>query len=259
MKTLNNEIIVYRNETFTMSKLIRNRDNSPFIVSNRINNPYWLLSVASTRYSQLNRYIENWWLDLTSYPRFLTTRPIDLLSFKTDAAGATAKYPSGFADITSLTLVDGVYYVAYGYIDGVLTYYEPSDAVFVYEGEYKYWSTVQVGGQDTGWLTYECKIIKAFSQETTGKWIEQNYTYSISLVGGTTTLIYLQNLCTANSIPYIAADTKYDLYAKVLAADLSKELPNNFSIEAPIATFDIVVPVLVPTKMTVNSNLQGGM
>ena len=67
MKTLNNILVVHRNETFTLDKIVQNRDGSPYIVSAELENPYWLLTVSSTRYDQKDRYIQNWWLDLSNY------------------------------------------------------------------------------------------------------------------------------------------------------------------------------------------------
>ena len=56
-----NEMTVQRGETFTIDRLIVNRDGSPFIISSKYKNPYILLTVASTKYNQNNRYVANWW------------------------------------------------------------------------------------------------------------------------------------------------------------------------------------------------------
>ena len=39
MKVFNNEITIHRGETFSMDKVIQNKDGSPYIVSNRLVNP----------------------------------------------------------------------------------------------------------------------------------------------------------------------------------------------------------------------------
>ena len=78
MQTRNNEIIVHRGETWTMRKLIKNKDGSPYIISSRLNNPYWLISIASATYSQANRYVLEMWLNIDDLPRFKLTRPVEL-------------------------------------------------------------------------------------------------------------------------------------------------------------------------------------
>ena len=86
MKTLNNEITVHREETFTMEKIVQNKDGSPYIISNKLNNPYWLLSISTTRYEQENRYVKNYWLSLKDHPRFTNTRAVNLKSLKYSAS-----------------------------------------------------------------------------------------------------------------------------------------------------------------------------
>ena len=89
MQVRNNEITVQRGESWTMSKKIRNKDGSPFIVSSELANPYWLVTIASVRYEQKDRYILNKWLELSNCPRFKYTQPIEL-----------AKYGLKFSDNT---------------------------------------------------------------------------------------------------------------------------------------------------------------
>ena len=43
MQVLRNELKVYRGENFTIDKLLKNRDGSPYIISNELQNPYWLI------------------------------------------------------------------------------------------------------------------------------------------------------------------------------------------------------------------------
>ena len=92
MKNFNNEITVHRGETFTLNKNIQNRDGSPYIISSELSNPYFLLTVTTTRYKQENRYILSKWLDLSDFPRFYNTTPMDLWDIKSSAEGYTPKY-----------------------------------------------------------------------------------------------------------------------------------------------------------------------
>ena len=252
MKTLNNILVVHRNETFTLDKIVQNRDGSPYIVSAALDNPYWLLTVSSTRYDQKNRYIQNWWLDLSNYPRFVFTNPVDLKSFKVSSASDAASAFSSFSDVTSLNSFVGTY------LNGQqITEIEANDFVYYLEydngnKEYKYWST-----NSNGWQKYECRITMLFAQETTRQWVEQTYVYSITLVSGLSTIDYLRQLCTDNDIDYTDNNTIIDLY--LLLRDIGYAFNNNFDVNAPLAMFNIVKPILVPTELKVMSDIKGGI
>lgn len=245
MKNFNNELSVYRNETFTINKLVQNKDGSPYIISNKLKNPYFLITVSTTRYAQKDRYVANFWLDLKATPRFLLTQPINLLSIKRAVTSNDSAYTQ-FSDIVGSTVE--------GYIDGKYVQYESGDAVFFVNDNgkriYKYYDTMR-----KEWLDYSCKIVKSFLQDTTKDWVEQNYVYSISLVSGQSMLEYLRNVCNNNSISYSVSDDVNTLYNR------SKHLlSDGFDIDKPIMEpYDICVPILVPTKLSVYSNIKGEM
>lgn len=220
MKTFNNELIIHRGETFSMDKVVQNKDGSPYIVSNKLQNPYVLVSVSTTRYEQNKRYLLNQWLPLRENARFSLTTPIDLRSIKIESNGTESKYNS-FDDVNKRVLVPGTtdeYYIVSGYIDGELVHYDYDDCVLYLENEqglrdYKYWNLEQ-----ERLLKYEFRITCPFTQEMTSEWIEQSYVYSITLVSG--------------------------------------ELPANG--EPPFERIDTVQPLLIPTKLSVLSSINGG-
>lgn len=252
MKTLNNILVVHRNETFTLDKIVQNRDGSPYIVSAKLENPYWLLTVSSTRYDQKDRYIQNWWLDLSDYPRFVFTNPIDLKSFKVSDEADAASAFSSFSDVTSLSSFVGKY------LNGQqITEMEANDFVYYLEDdsnnkEYKYWST-----NTDDWQKYECRIIKLFQQEITRQWVEQTYVYSITLMSGMSMLNYLKLLCDKNNIEYDDNATVDELYNALL--NNGYEFDEDFNISSPITLFTTVKPILVPTELRVMSDIKGGI
>lgn len=263
MKTFNNEISVHRGETFTIDKSVQNKDGSPYVISNRLNNPYFLLTVSTTRYEQQNRYLKNYWLDLTNFPKFLSTQTFNLKSLMSTANGTTPMYPNGFADITSRSSVpsNGGDYLAYGYIGDSLVFLDYDDCVFyVEDGEgnrtYKYWDDTPTGTGRVGWLNYKCKIVKAFSQEDTREWVEQSYTYSIKLVSGQLMSDYLNELCTEKGIPYIGLNNQ-EKYNNLVEAGYV--FPKEFNINRVLGKYDTVMPILIPTKMSVLSSINGGL
>ena len=256
MKTLNNEIIVHRNETFSIDKIVQNKDGSPYIISNKLSNPYFLISISTTRYAQNDRYIKNYWLDLSKYPRFTSTNVVNLLDIKVSADSDVPKYTS-FEDIeyggpeTTFIL---------GYVNNNIVTYTPDDAVFYIEDKngnrvYKYYDT-NTDGNDAyiGWSNYKCKIVKAFTNEDTKEWIEQSYVYSIQLVSGQSTIDFLHDICDDNGIDY-STETVLELYEKLT----SNRIKVPIDITRPLANFDTVSTILIPTKLSVLSSLQGGL
>lgn len=178
MQIYNNEIVIHRGEAFTISKRILNRNGSPYIVSNQLAHPYWVVSVASARYAQADRYVYNAWLSLDdsayNLPRFKYTRPVRLKDISGDnATFANTTIPAGFEGNRA------------DYAD-IAVFYDKNSAGVT---EYKYWKYTNSGVRDDGdttgeWIEYLCPITMPFSTEITNKWVERNYYYSILLVDG---------------------------------------------------------------------------
>lgn len=220
MKTFNNELVIHRGETFSMDKVVQNKDGSPYIVSNKLKNPYVLVAVSTTRYDQNKRYLLNQWLPLSDKARFSITDPIDLTSFKTDVNGTVSKYTS-FDDVNIRKPVlgsGGKDCIVSGYIGDRFVFYDYDDCVLYLENEqgikeYRYWNL-----EHEGLLKYEFRITCPFTQDITSQWVEQSYVYSMTLMSG--------------------------------------ELPA--SGEPPFANIDTVQPLLTPTKLSVLSSINGG-
>ncbi len=233
MKVFNNEITIHRGETFSMDKVIQNKDGSPYIVSRRLKNSCVLISVSTTRYAQDERYKLNKWLRLTN-KLFDSTEPFNLKSLMTTPNGTTPHYPNGFTDITErkyavddtgkpLLDKDGKeigYYIAEGWLGDEHVWYDYDDCVFYVEDDedvrdYRYWDL------DNKWTKYEFRITCPFTQAETSQWIEQSYVYSITLVSG-------------------------------------EWNDNREEKDPPFSSFDSVQPLLIPTKLSVLSSINGG-
>lgn len=169
MLARHNELTVTRGETWTMSKRIQNIDGSPYIISNELTNPYWLITVASARYRRDEDKVFNKWLNLSMYPRFRTTRAENIADYGFTFEGG--ELPSGFNGDETM-----------GYAN-IAVFYEKSP-----EGvtSYKYWeyNNNEIDDFSGHWVPYECVINTSYPGEVTALWIEQNYYYSISLVSG---------------------------------------------------------------------------
>lgn len=168
MKVFKNELEVSIGESFTLSKIIQNKDGSPYVISSELTDPYWLITVSDTIYGQVDTYIYNKWLSLKNTLRFYITKPINLedLGYTSwDAvlpAGYEGDETSGYADMA-------VFYLT---IAGVT--------------KYKYWKydNIDEGDYSGHWEDYECKIITHFSSRITSEWQPKNYYYSITLISG---------------------------------------------------------------------------
>lgn len=259
MKTLNNEIFVQRGETFSIDRLIENKDTSPFVISSEIGNPYFLLTVSNARYEQEQRYVYRKWVNLDDFLKFKQSQIVELKTLKSDATGSYVMYrsftDSKFNSLQSYTdPVSGVTYnnlVAYGYVNGELILFEVGDAVFTDGTSYKYWDSNKEGN---GWTDYTCRFAVMFSTKITKDWVEQNYLYSINLVGGTSTIEYLRDECDRNELIYTN---------EMDASDLANLLKDNnvevtVNINKPLVDIDFNIPLLKPTKLTVSSDLNGG-
>lgn len=169
MKVFDNELVVQRGETFTLSKIIENKDGSPYIISSELNEPYWLVTVASGQFDYEDRYICNKWLSLKNALRFYTTKPVNLNDMGYHS-WSTTPLPLGYEGDKSV---------------GYANY-----AVFMLEENgvksYKYWKykSNNLNNYDGDWVDYICYINTVFTRDVTKEWNEQNYLYSINLVDG---------------------------------------------------------------------------
>lgn len=230
MQIFNNEITVHRNETFTIDNYIVARDGAPYIVSKQWDNPYLLITVASSRYEQEGRYIRNWWLDLDkgftvsgelyTLPRFNSTNPYKISNFN--------QLPDGFA------------------ADDVVFYTEDS----LGNRTYKRYDVAT-----SSFVNYEFRVVKSFTHEEVKDWVEQNYMYSIQLVAGNSVEDYLSQLCEDNDID--PTDKSVETMAEDLTAaeiDIS-----DIDITKPLLDYSAVQMILKPTRLTVLSDSKGGM
>lgn len=210
MRTFNNEIIVRRNETFTIDKFVETRDKAPYVISSHLKNPFFLITVTNSLYNQKDRYICNVWIPV-DLPKFDSTTPVNLADICDEHGNQLYR---SFDDIDGLPS---------GYYKGQLITFEPGDCVFYYEDDdgnrvYKYFEDGE------SWKDYSCRIIYKFTHGITKDWIEGSYFYNIDLVDG------------------------------ILNQDaVQGQRP------IPIGNLSEHIPILGATKLTVLSDLRGGM
>lgn len=235
-----NELKIYRGESFTIDRILKTRDGTPYIISSELKNPHFLISISNTQYSQEERYVKNYWLSLKNFPRFELTQAFNLSDIKTSADGTESKY-NKFSDVTEFPLE--------GYLNGQYVIIYDNYAVFTDGNEYKYWRE-----SDERWIDYECRLVKAFTSQDTKEFIAQNYLYSIQLVFGTNTRDYLLSLANIYlpQMDLSEASNKelYDALKEVI------DFPKNFQYDQALAVFNSV-PILAPTTIKVIDYTQG--
>lgn len=238
-----NEIIVHRNETFTLDRYIVNADGSPYILSDQVDNQYIMIIVSSAAYSQKDRYKKTWWLPLADYPKFAETAPIDLDEL-VDENGDKA-YTNWPAEQVSAYL--GTKLISDGYDD---RYYVFVHTTTVGTKEYKYWD-------GSAYVQYDFQFEHIFTQEETKEWGSGNYLYSIFLAAGEPVIDVLRSICLENGVDVEGSENAAYLYDQLDAKGVWKS--REFDITAPLGSFSLMIPFLTPTKMTVISNLEGAM
>lgn len=173
MRIFADRIQVEKGEAWTYDVLFQNRDGSPFIISSGIDNPHIVVTVASSRYDQQNRYIANFWCDVKEqYPTFYCTQPI-LIDGTTIPTPANALTMAALADMKEHNCTYANYCIYARENSGTLYYYQ--------------W--VPTGDTDDGingsYETYSFPFKQVFPSTVTKQWIEHNYVFAIKLVGGT--------------------------------------------------------------------------
>ena len=247
MLTHGNEIIIRRGETWTLSKLIENKDGSPYIISSVLANPYWRITIASAIYNAANRYVVNKWLSLKDFPRFYYTRPLNIADYGLTFADATLPFlhEGGEVDFTGDETS--------GYANIAIFYEKCPNGVT----NYKYWEYINniEDNFEGKWVDYKCPIITSFSNEITSELVEQNYFYNIALIDGADTRQYLINLAKDLKILDYEVMSNEQLYDAI--KNENESYVDNIDVSRPIQVINTEYPILEPTKLSVRTNLKG--
>lgn len=232
MTTQRNEIIVTRGETFSIDKLIVNKDGSPYIIG-KMNNPYFLITIAQSVYNQEGRYLRNYWLQIPEKLIFYSTYPVRLNSLTYSSLQQTVSLDGLPKDVGYSNYA--VYYIVD--TDGKNKYYTYDDDTNSFE-------------------PYELRLNYTFGTDDTKEWIGQDYVYSIDLVCGDLMSDYIADLYekTTNSK---RLDSKELMYEKL--KEINPSLVEGIVYDRELHVITLDIPIVTPTKMSVNSYIQGGI
>lgn len=159
MRIVGNKLIARRNRGDTITFRLEYENGEPFVIASGWDNPHFVMTIASSRYSQEQRYIKSWWVSLTT-ENFIRLEQTDIY-LDTTINPEDPDRPS--LDPTEWTFIQ-IVKVIYNNI----SYYWYSD------GE--------------AWIPYVAPLITiTFTVQNTSEWIEQNYRWDCSIMAGTLT------------------------------------------------------------------------
>lgn len=276
MESFNNQRKVQQGEDWNLDVLLSASDVEyiPFIVSSKLKNPYFVVTIASTKYEKNLRYVKSWWNDPIATEKlvtFFTTEPHNcgeltdpsqvqnylLITKETssDTAGGVQKY-TGENHLYQYTLSTDTRdkYDA----DEWRQEWDEAEKLGHKPYHYSYYNWTAVG-QDLSQVerlddVYECHVRFNFNTEQTGEWNSQNYLYQISLVSGElmdTVISQIENEHQEVNWP-VAQKDKY----KLIKENWPTLLQSDIDADSPLGRIELVVPIMQPTKLEVFNNLR---
>lgn len=175
MQVLNNEVYVQQGEHFSLDFSFKNKDGSPFLISNKLLKggkvAYILVTISNELYNQKQRYVYNKWLTLSELVNgipvaFYCTKPVVIPS-------KTITIPDDLPDDVQ------------------------QDCQEHNDSNYTTYSIYKVTGDETKFYYYDssAKMLVEYPFELTRisftvmsnitkDWVVGNYTYGIQLVSG---------------------------------------------------------------------------
>lgn len=273
MKLFDTDVVVQRGEAFQLNFEILTPQQTPYIIPADINNPYFVLTVTSSGNYTNGRYKKDWWMKVDdTTPRFDEINAFDIRKFND---GTNTIY-SNWSQIDSLDSFNGYFYPEYdgifipnneswrNHIYSECVFYGPDSTGKIM---YKYWysATDDVVGNTGEWIDYDLILSFIIMPSDSQEWISQNYLYGISLQAGKSTEEAYNEFrevgdptfvnIYGHSYEYIL--NNYSDLASRLAED--EKLLVNITNSIPLYSLDYVVPIVEPSKLTVNTNLKGGI
>lgn len=275
MKLFDTDIVVQRGEGFQLNFEILTPQETPYIIPADIDNPYFVLTVTSSGNYTDGRYKKDWWMKVDdSTLQFEDTTPLDLTKLSSSSSEFIQMFNT-WDDVGNLLAVQGLYNdngEMWTIKDSWATDGAYTECVFCCKdastGEmtYKYWDGHGDGTGMTGdWVDYSLILSFIIMPSDSQEWISQNYLYGVSLQAGVSTEEAYNTFkevgdplftnIYGHSYEYIL-NTYPDLASR-LAED--EKLLVNITNSIPLYSLDYVVPIVEPSKLTVNTNLKGGI
>lgn len=264
MESYGNERQVQQGEDWNLDILLSgsNVEYVPYLISNMINNPFFVITIASTKYEKNLRYVKSWWCEISDnpnsvgyVPRFFQTTPEDDGEYE------------GLASLPSQPRVGQEPIVNNIRHNKLYRYTLTNDEIIPELGHkkwyYYYFQYTNYG--PSGNVIKRVDIVTEedcfprvrynFLSRDTSEWGSQNYLYQITLVGGQLMADRLNEIYIAHGKPENWPATIEAQYAYV-KANWPKELQPDIDVDSPLGYIESPEPVLTPTKLEVFNNLR---
>lgn len=258
MESFGNEIRVQQGEDWNLDKLLSSssREYIPYIISSERANPFFVVTVASTKYEKNLRYVKSWWnsAEELHIPRFYQTTPLfygDVEESDLPSDPSTNPSDPTYGDSKETRYL---YYYTKVVIDDDEDI-EPIDKSVGHKKYYYFYFEYDEDGECTRRVDgYDCRIIFNFSSRETQKWGGQDYLYQITLVSGQLMADRLEEI-RAEYQPEDWPETIEEQY-KYVKLSYPNELQPDIDVDSPLGYIEVPEVILQPTKLQVDNNLR---
>lgn len=253
MEMYGNEIKVQQGEDFNLDILLSasQLEYIPFIVSSERANPFFVITIASTKYEKNLRYVKSWWNDIKSdneTPTFFQTVPYDYGEIA--KAGALPTLPPTLKGTTSAETPTTR--LLYQYTIAT----EETDKQLGHRPYHYFYFDYDRQGAAHRRDNYECHIRFNFSTSETSAWGSQNYMYQVTLVSGELIEDVLDRIAKAHGMPADWPEDDIEAQYKYVKVQWPNELQEDIDASSPLGRIDAPEVILAPTKLQVFNNLR---
>lgn len=265
MESYGNEIRVQQGEDWNLDKELFASQllKIPYIISSQRANPYFVITVASTKYEKNLRYVKSWWCSITDsqIPTFYFTQPVHCeVASEQELDALTPSTVNTLLSTETITWDEGEI------VDGQRRKYLYYDTIDDDDTNRIYFYFDYSGSTPELVKNYECHVRMNFASKDTAEWGSQNYLYQITLVSGQTMRDRLQEIYeqyTPEQWPMITPSMSDDeiqetieAQYKFVKANYPYELQPDIDIDSPLGYIDTPEVILQPTKLEVYNNLR---
>lgn len=265
MEMYGNEIKVQQGEDWNLDILLSANqvEYIPYIISSARANPFFVVTIASTKYEKNLRYVKSWWNDITKsndalgqpiIPTFYQTVPQYVGELNSTDVLPTLPVNETYATraLYQYTLADEEEDIELGHKPYHYYYFKYKAEVDEEENV-----TMVPDGRVDG---YECRIRFNFSSKETANWGSQDYLYQITLVSGRLMDEVLESIALDHDMPYdwpegIEAQYKYVKvqWPNELQPDIDPPSPG---VKRQLGYIEAPEVIVAPTRLQVFNNLR---
>lgn len=256
MQSFGNERQVQQGEDWNLDILLSASDKEyiPYIVSSERNNPFFVTTVASTKYEKNLRYVKSFWSKIEDnfQPRFFQTVPLYCGELNSDLP--TEPGVGTFADITIGDSAKTRYLYQYIKTEDNIDYELGHKPYYYFYFEYL------EDGSITRVDEYECRVRYNFPSEVTSEWAGQNYMYQITLVSGPLMADRLNEIYRVKLQEGEITEKEWSkniaLQYNLVKSRWPEELQKDIDADSPLGRILQPEVILPPTKLEVFNNLR---